>query len=262
MITGNHIVDSLTRLLAELPPESEAYRNTERLKEEFKSFVTVMEGDNSDGVRLFWATVDTPSTPLFREVGKLVRTFTDQMKVIRSDIPNRLGEIAQHDMESATERLSHIVEMTETAANQTMDLAERMNVELQDRTSLIDKAISRIDTALATPDFPPEATEVLRYLYGVCKSQSESDGRLQSSLTDVLVAQGYQDLTGQIIQKIITLLGSLETDLIGLVETFGRAFVTIDSTDKGGKLEGPRREVHQDRQSQEDVDSLLDSLGF
>ena len=261
MTTGNHIVDSLSSLMAELTPGSEAHRITKRLMEQFRDFVTVMDGNTSDGVRLFWATVDTPSTPLFREVGKLVRTFTDQMKVIRSDIPNRLGEIAQHDMGDAAHRLSHIVEMTETAANQTMDLAERMNKELEDRSSLVGKAISRIDSALAAPDLPPAATDVLRYLYGVCKSQGESDGRLQSGLTDVLVAQGYQDLTGQIIQKIITLLGSLEHDLIGLVETFGRAYAHGEQA-QAGEMHGPRKEADQGRQSQDDVDSLLDSLGF
>jgi len=81
-------------------------------------------------------------------------------------------------------------------------------------------------------------------------------------LITILTAQDYQDLTGQIIQKIIVLLKNLESNLVNVIRTFG---VRLDGRkeDVGEELYGPAHEGRVSAMhSQDDVDSLLAEFGF
>ena len=204
---------------------------------------------------------DKPGKPLFNEVGKLVRSFTDQIKAIRDDIPSRLGHIARHDMDHASQRLNHIVEMTEQAANATMDLAERNIADTESCIKANREAASRVDAALGQQGLTPRARAALEDAKRVFVETEGTASATRDSLTDILTSQSYQDLTGQIIHKVVNLLTTLETELISLVETFGQVFVQQE--DGGGEqLHGPQHQEEQSRHSQDDVDNLLDSLGF
>lgn len=260
MSADHPFVESLTLLLGELPPKGEARRATLGLRRELRKFMAVMHGKDSDSMARAAAWLEDPGRPLFNEVGRLARTFTDQMKIIRSDIPERLGSLAEHDMNDASRRLEHIVDLTESAANQTMDLAEKMSRELARRGKLLQVGMKRIDAHLPGKDLNAETAGTFRYLREAMQSQLDSDAQLQAMLTDVLVAQSYQDLTGQIIHKIINLLATLESELFKLVESFGKAHL-VQETD-AAKLKGPQHKTQIERRSQNDVDDLLESLGF
>jgi chemotaxis protein CheZ len=88
-------------------------------------------------------------------------------------------------------------------------------------------------------------------------------------MTDVLMAQDFQDLTGQVIRKVIDLVHEVEENLIAMLTAFGisedqqRELVSPKVGDN--LVEGPivnkekRSDVVED---QDDVDDLLSSLGF
>ena len=88
-------------------------------------------------------------------------------------------------------------------------------------------------------------------------------------MTDVLMAQDFQDLTGQVIRKVIDLVREVEDSLINMLTAFGMNSEPekADYLPKVGKnlVEGPimNSESRQDVVSdQDDVDDLLSSLGF
>jgi chemotaxis protein CheZ len=93
---------------------------------------------------------------------------------------------------------------------------------------------------------------------------------LNGFLTEVLLAQGYQDLTGQVLLRVIDLVKNIEDNLIHMLTMFGEIEVN-ESANKivtkadSIKAEGPilnaaaREDVASD---QDDVDDLLSSLGF
>jgi chemotaxis protein CheZ len=90
----------------------------------------------------------------------------------------------------------------------------------------------------------------------------DSVSRTSADLITVSTAQDYQDLTGQIIQKIIVLLKDLEANLVNVIRTFGvRPDGRKDAV--SDDLYGP---AHAGRtsamHSQDDVDSLLAGFGF
>jgi chemotaxis protein CheZ len=75
---------------------------------------------------------------------------------------------------------------------------------------------------------------------------------LEDDLTEILTTQSFQDLTGQTIKKVITLVNDIEAELVRLITSFG---VKIES--------GSAQPVAvAEKVSQSDVDDLLKELGF
>ena len=100
---------------------------------------------------------------------------------------------------------------------------------------------------------------------------------LQSQLTEVLMAQGFQDITGQIIRNVITLVQEVEDSMVGLIKTSGLpaeaeviaepVAVTNNNEEKmeSVPLQGPAIPGVNGSDTvadQDDVDDLLSSLGF
>ncbi|MEC9169813.1 MAG: protein phosphatase CheZ, partial [Pseudomonadota bacterium] len=92
-------------------------------------------------------------------------------------------------------------------------------------------------------------------------------------LTEVLMAQGYQDLTGQVIRRVIDLVKEVEDSLVNMLTMFGErdgAEQTKPSSVKADKVDGVEAEgpiIDADKRDdvvsgQDDVDDLLSSLGF
>ena len=101
------------------------------------------------------------------------------------------------------------------------------------------------------------------------KTTDKESVRMHDLMTDVLMAQDFQDLTGQVIRKVIDLVREVEDSLIGMLTAFG---ITTENNLERSKpkvgdnlVEGPivnaaqRDDVVAD---QDDVDDLLSSLGF
>ena len=100
------------------------------------------------------------------------------------------------------------------------------------------------------------------------KTTDKESVRMHDLMTDVLMAQDFQDLTGQVIRKVIDLVREVEDSLIGMLTAFGLSSEGSSEPSKpkvGDNLvEGPivnaaQRDVVAD---QDDVDDLLSSLGF
>ena len=89
--------------------------------------------------------------------------------------------------------------------------------------------------------------------------------RIRKNLADVLLAQGYQDLTGQIIRNVMTLVEELETALAKLASLSGDIVEHATLGDGSAGAQGPtvpgvnKGEIAA---AQTDVDALLSDLGM
>eukprot|EP01026_Neomeris_dumetosa_P068989 TRINITY_DN67922_c0_g1_i2.p1 TRINITY_DN67922_c0_g1~~TRINITY_DN67922_c0_g1_i2.p1 ORF type:complete len:164 (-),score=30.49 TRINITY_DN67922_c0_g1_i2:215-655(-) len=99
---------------------------------------------------------------------------------------------------------------------------------------------------------------------------------LNNNLQEIILEQGYQDLTGQVLKKVIGLISDVEKELVNLMriacqveEVTGLASEpdkeTDKTADKSSEGEGPQ--IHADKRAdvvsgQDEVDDLLSSLGF
>lgn len=258
------LVASLSELITQIPPDRADASASLGLLERYHQLIKVMlEADRGELEQLLGGLEGEPQV-LFNEIGKLVRNFYEQMKVISSDIPERLGNMAQHEMEDAGQRLGYIVEMTENAANSTMDFAESLAEALKQQETG-DKAIQRkITSALKADNLPANLEKSLKSIQSTLNRRSGEHTSNQQIITQILVAQSYQDLTGQTIQKIINLLASLETELVEMITTFAHVQDggARAQDQEGDAPQGPQPESANAKQTQGDVDELLDALGF
>jgi chemotaxis signal transduction protein/chemotaxis regulatin CheY-phosphate phosphatase CheZ len=168
---------------------------------------------------------------LFKQVGKVTRKLHDSIKSFKEALDPRLKDMAMTEMPSAIDKLQFVIEKTEDAANKTMGIVEKYILSMDDLSSHV-RNIKE----------PQESAEYLK------KFKNE----LEDDLTEILTTQSFQDLTGQTLKKVITLVGDIEEELVGLIASFGV------KTETGGRPEA----VAAENVSQEGVDDLLKEFGF
>lgn len=206
-------------------------------------------------------------TELFKEVGKLTRDLHEALNHFRMD--TRLADFAVQEIPDAKERLNYVITMTEQSANKTLNAVEAalpVSEQLRDRSfALIEdwRRFRRRD--MSAQNFREFCRELDIFFVEV----SDGTKTLNGFLSEVLMAQDFQDLTGQIIRRVITLVQDLELSLVDLIRLSGPAVnANSESGPKAGKvvaLAGPivPGVDHGDSvQGQDEVDSLLSSLGF
>ena len=198
---------------------------------------------------------------LFQEVGRLTRDLHESIKHFLQD--ERIPEIAEHEIPDASERLSYVITMTERSANTSLNAVEK-SLPLADE--LGSKAVDLASEwtrfqgrQLTVEDFRLLSRELSDFLL-LAQGHSE---KLQSQLSEVLMAQDFQDLTGQIIRQVITLIHDVEDKLVQLVKLSGTK--ATEKRSEKDRMEGPvvpGVDQGDTVSGQDDVDDLLSSLGF
>lgn len=211
-------------------------------------------GDANHADDLIKALHDGRFDALYQEIGKLTRDVHDTFANLAGD--ERLVSLAQRQMPDARERLRYVVEKTEEAADRTLTAVEKM-IPMSD--NMVQQASAlRMAMADGEADVPARMTSFLDVV--------ASDGRkLRSSLSDVLMAQEYQDLTGQVIKRTIDLVGQVEEKLVELVSACGvvASGGSVAPAASNATSFGPAvREDDNNVCRQADVDELLANLGF
>ncbi|MCH1931910.1 protein phosphatase CheZ [Shewanella sp. A25] len=202
---------------------------------------------------------------LFDEVGKLTRQLHSALMDFQVD--NRLVELTNTEIPDAKERLSYVIDMTEQAANKTMDaveeclpLANALTANIQQVMPSWEKLMRR---EIALSDFKVLCHDVQHLM-----SRSELDSnRLRELLNQILMAQDFQDLTGQMIRRVIDLVMEVENNLVSMLTVFGDQPINDSPVKQKNNIEaeGPilNAELRQDVVTgQDEVDDLLSSLGF
>ncbi|QYJ79907.1 protein phosphatase CheZ [Shewanella acanthi] len=202
---------------------------------------------------------------LFDEVGKLTRQLHSALMDFQVD--NRLVELTNTEIPDAKERLSYVIDMTEQAANKTMDaveeclpLANALTANIQQVMPSWEKLMRR---EIALSDFKVLCHDVQHLM-----SRSELDSnRLRELLNQILMAQDFQDLTGQMIRRVIDLVMEVENNLVSMLTVFGDQPINDSPVRQKNNIEaeGPilNAELRQDVVTgQDEVDDLLSSLGF
>lgn len=208
-------------------------------------------------------------TSLFQELGKLTRDFHEALQVFRTD--NRVASFTEVEFHDARERLKYVISMTNQAADRSLTAAENslpIAHQLRHDATTLRAAWERFNRReMAVQEFRQINREMLAFFRQV----EEIGPQLESNLTEVIMAQDFQDLTGQIIKKVITLVDDVEQNLVNLVKISGERL--LDNKDQKkrdersyeaqGALVPGVDDTHVEVVSGQDaVDDLLSSLGF
>ncbi|WJG08393.1 protein phosphatase CheZ [Aliiglaciecola sp. LCG003] len=244
--------------------------------EDARKLVALLEqGDNLAAKELLEEASLTDSVELFAEVGKLTRQLHDSLNTFQLD--PRISNLATEEIPDAQSRLNYVIETTEKAANQTMDAVETSMPIAERLHSGIAKILPEWKKLMTRQLQIGEFKSLCYELDSLLEESSADTAKLNTLLTEVLMAQGYQDLTGQVIRRVIELVKEVELSLVNMLTVFGSpeanslmskydesANKTEPQSDKV-KAEGPiiDADTRDDVVSgQDDVDDLLSSLGF
>lgn len=206
---------------------------------------------------------------LFRELGKLTRELHDSLNLFRNDM--RFADLAAQDFPDAKARLSHVISLTEQAADKTLSAVETaipFADEIRDKSVDISRKWKSFRQGeMSVNEFSILAANIDTFV----ELTIDQSGAIQSHLSDVLMAQSFQDITGQIIRKVIDLVHDVEQSLVNLIRLSGTAFVSVSDDDQVDEKNASRNDMGpvvpgvdsgDSVSGQDEVDSLLSKLGF
>lgn len=209
-------------------------------------------------------------------LGEIRKLTGDLQKALeRFSIESRLADIAEREIPNARARLTHVINMTDEAAHRTLDLVERSG-PLAERTAREANVLLEALEAFRARPAPAAGFEgvarsveaflpVVRSLEAFLPSARSDCEQIRRNLADVLLAQGYQDLTGQIIRSVIKLVEELERTLSDLTALSGGTVehATLgESNSSGFGPVVPGVTQGEVASAQTDVDALLSGLGM
>lgn len=233
-----------------------------------KKLVENLEAGNEELAR---ASLDSLSSisesKLFKEIGKLTRDLHDTLNSFQLD--NRLTALAARDIPDAKDRLEYVITLTADAANKTMDTVEK-GITISDgmkvKAAELDAGWKKVrNKELDGAQF----RELCASTESFISSTAGDSVELHTLLQDALMAQDFQDLTGQVIKRVIQLVHEVEESLVTTIKMFGQMADYQDAVKAESKSEskatGPVVDTNKRDDvvsSQDEVDDLLSSLGF
>jgi len=194
---------------------------------------------------------------MINRIGQLTRMFHESLSGLGLD---QMIEHVAHDIPDARERLNYVAKMTEQAAERVLNATDIAS-PLQDELSTTALSIKeRWQAVMANPSLKSEydkaAEETLEFLEQTAKNTKET----KDLLMEIMMAQDFQDLTGQVIKKITGLAQDVEKQLLQVLVDYSPPAKKAEE----GLLNGPQIDKTKVDVvgSQAQVDDLLDSLGF
>ena len=193
------------------------------------------------------------SPEIFQQLGHITRQLHDTLQQL--GVMPQLKKAAD-GLPDARSRLSYIAKKTGEAADKVLNSVDQAKMEhgrIGEQTRRIAQAI------VADPVKAVASGAVINFVGDI----EAATARIDAHLTDIMMAQDFHDLTGQVVAKVVALAADLEDSLVKLL-------VQAAPPEQAHKVEaallnGPvvnaegRTDVVQ---SQSEVDDLLASLGF
>ncbi len=244
---GGYVIKEVKeRIMEEAERRGTDMEPLKEMMERIEAFLRALsEGDFSTMESIVQELSSASEKKLFHEVGRIARNIHNSLVEFKTLIDPRLKNLALEEMPEVADRLNWVISKTEEAASKTLNMMEK-NLSLQ---SDMIKRLDLIDTKVKGK----EAKEAVAFL----RSKLEE---MNGDFMEVIMAQEFQDLTGQIIKRVINLITEVEAQLVELVRVFG---VKIEPQKKEKALSGPQIKKGEDVLSnQEEVDTLLKEFGF
>lgn len=230
--------------------------DSEDLESLFDSIALANKGGTA--AKLSTPVSDTGEDGVFKEIGQLTRTLHDSLRDLGYD---KNLQRAASDIPDARDRLNYIANMTQTAAERVLNATEatqpiidKIESEAKDLASEWQELF---DNKLDVDQFK----RLAKRTHGYLKEMPKQTRQTNANLTEIMMAQDFQDLTGQVIKKVMDVTQNLEAQLLALLVHNAPASVKLDQNLLNGPVVNAagRTDVMT---NQAQVDDLLESLGF
>lgn len=198
---------------------------------------------------------------MLTRVGHITRTLHDSLRELGFD---KVLEQVSIDIPDVKDRLNYVAKMTEQAAQRVLNATDTA-IPLQERMDAgANEILEGWKTTLNAPFSESNYRDMATLTMQCLVDMRQDTNATKQQLLDIMMAQDFQDLTGQVVRKISDLAHVLEKQLVSLLVDFSPAEARRENSGSG-LLNGPQ--VNPENKSdvvvdQEQVDDLLDSLGF
>ncbi len=202
----------------------------------------------------------TASTPdVHQMIGVLTRQLHDALNVLglTEKVKGLAGELPD-----ARSRLTYIARLTGEAAEKVLNRVDQAKAQ-QDHIASETRRITQL--IIKDPVAAVAKGEVMNFLTDVERATSEVD----QHLTEIMMAQDFHDLTGQVIAKVVNLAANIEEQMVQLLIQTAPTDAPVKAlspvAEQRPVLPGPvvSEEENPDVVTdQTEVDDLLASLGF
>lgn len=222
---------------------------------------TEVREQNSDGGTVPGDIQNNAQSPgVINQIGHMARTLHDTLRELGL---NKHIEKAASTIPDARDRLNYVATLTEQAAERVLNateaaqpLMEKLETEAH---RLSEQWQMLFDKKMDVEQFKSLATQTHVFLQDIPRQTKATN----AYLTEIMMAQDFQDLTGQVIKKITAVTKDMEQQLLVLLIENAPASVKVDINT--GLLNGPV--IHPNGRTdvvtnQDQVDELLESLGF
>jgi chemotaxis protein CheZ len=203
------------------------------------------------------ADVAAADKPMFERLGGIVRLLHDSLRELGYD--KALTE-ASSQIVDAQDRLEYVASLTEQAANKVLNTLDD-GMPAQD---LLSKKAKEMDTRWADLFAGKLSIDEFKALAGdsrqFAQTVTEATEAEKARLLDIMMAQDFQDITGQLIKKVVNITKTVEHELAELLRDNAPPAVREKLAHKPALMSGPS--VPSVALDQDNVDDLLADLGF
>jgi chemotaxis protein CheZ len=203
------------------------------------------------------ADTSAADKPMFERLGGIVRLLHDSLRELGYD--KALTE-ASSQIVDAQDRLEYVASLTEQAANKVLNtLDEGMPAQdvLSKKARDMDKRWSELFAGkLSIEEFKALAGDAQQFAQAVAEATEAEKARL----LDIMMAQDFQDITGQLIKKVVLITKTVEHELAELLRDNAPPEVREKLANKPALMSGPS--MPSVALDQDNVDDLLADLGF
>lgn len=194
---------------------------------------------------------------VFSKIGQMTRNLYDALHQLGYD--KSLEKVAEA-IPDANDRLAYIANLTQQAAERVLnatEVARPIQDKMADRAQALSVQWKKVfDNSLSVEEFKTLAAQTRDYLNEVPEQVKATNGQL----TEIMMAQDFQDLTGQVIKKVVDIVRSVESQLLHLLIENSPQPETPSGLMNGPVIKPDGRMDIVTNQAQ--VDELLESLGF
>jgi chemotaxis protein CheZ len=196
------------------------------------------------------------TTDVHHKIGQLTRQLHDSLSGLglTEKVQNWVGELPD-----AKSRLTYIARLTGEAAEKVLNRVDQAKSQ-QDHIAAETRRIAAL--IVKDPVAAVAKGHVMNFLTDVENSTKETD----QHLTEIMMAQDFHDLTGQVIAKVVALAATIEEQLVALlIQTAPPESIKAASAEYKPALDGPVVDATGNPgvvTNQSEVDDLLASLGF
>jgi len=236
--------------------------NYDELKGRLRDLLQKMEISSADaGMVIFDDFVKDYEASLYNEIGRLTRHLHDSLTNFKND--EKIFHLTSEDIPSAKERLKYVIDISEKAAQKTIGIIEKgipLSLQISQGANDLHEEWKKINGS-------PGSSEISGNTKAFLTAAKDNAAVLHGCLTDIMMAQEYQDISGQIIKKVIDLVQEVENNLVRLIKLTGHINAPCEEEQKlninasGPRVPGVDEQVIYTN-GQDDVDELLASLGF